>query len=163
MGTSKCKRVIFCYEKVALFSLMGVRDLVGLVNRQIAQQVGINLVAGPRLRRARPAVQSLDAHALHQGRDMFTANHEAILAQHVPKHTGSGKGVLQMQSVDLSHQLQVIIGNRSRQIVHAATTDPDNLGLLADGQRMVTVNHFFALSNPALVSAPSIKSFSRVN
>jgi len=38
-----------------------------------------------------------------------------------------------------------------------------NLGLLRDRQIVLTVDHRFALSNPALVSAPSKKSFSSVS
>ena len=38
-----------------------------------------------------------------------------------------------------------------------------SLGLARDGKLVVSVDHRFALSNPALVSAPSKKSFSSVN
>ena len=37
---------------------------------------------------------------------------------------------------------------------------PQNLGLLGDRQIVLTVDHRFALSNPALVSAPSKKLIS---
>ena len=38
-----------------------------------------------------------------------------------------------------------------------------NLGLLLDRKIVLGIDHRFALSSPALVSAPSKKSFSRVN
>jgi hypothetical protein len=47
-----------------------------------------------------------------------------------------------------------------RPILHPAPADPQNLSLLGDRQIVLTVDHRFALSNPALVSAPSKKSFS---
>jgi multiple sugar transport system substrate-binding protein len=39
----------------------------------------------------------------------------------------------------------------------------DDFGLFRDAQRMISVDHRLALSNPALVSAPSKKSFSSVS
>src|SRR5208283_6164 len=53
--------------------------------------------------------------------------------------------------------------HRPRQVVDAAAADAQNLGLLCDRQIVLTVDHRFALSNPALLSAPSKKSFSSVN
>src|SRR6266849_3730027 len=50
-----------------------------------------------------------------------------------------------------------------RQIINAAAADLQNFRLLGDRQIVLTVDHRFALSNPALVSAPSKKSFSTVS
>src|SRR5580693_2487973 len=68
-----------------------------------------------------------------------------------------------MQLVETPHDFQVGRRHRTRQVVDAATADAQNLGLLADRQIVLTVDHRFALSNPALVSAPSKKSFSSVS
>src|SRR4030081_2549537 len=68
-----------------------------------------------------------------------------------------------MQLVEPPHQRKVASRHRSRQIVNAATADAQNFRLLGDRQIVVTVDHRFALSNPALVSAPSKKSFSSVS
>ena len=46
---------------------------------------------------------------------------------------------------------------------NAAPADAQRFGLSADRQVAVSVNHRFALSNPALVSARSRKSFSSVS
>ena len=51
---------------------------------------------------------------------------------------------------------------RALWLVDAAAADAQNLSLLADRQIVRAVDHRFALSNPALVSAPSKKSFSSV-
>ena len=62
-----------------------------------------------------------------------------------------------MQPVETPHDFQVGRRHRTRQVVDAAAADAQNLGLLADRQIVRTVDHRFALSNPALVSAPSKK------
>ncbi len=68
-----------------------------------------------------------------------------------------------MQPVETPHGLQVARRHRTRQIVDAATTDAQNLRLPGDRQIVLAVDHRFALSNPALVSATSKKSFSSVS
>src|SRR3990170_4246901 len=68
-----------------------------------------------------------------------------------------------MQRVDPAHQIEVGRRHRARQVVHRAARDADHLGLLRDAQRVTTVDHRLAFSNPALLSAPSKKSFSRVS
>ena len=62
-----------------------------------------------------------------------------------------------MQSVETPHGRQVGFRHRPRQVVDAAAADAQNLGLLDDWQIVGAVDHRFALSNPALVSAPSKK------
>src|ERR1700675_2266092 len=68
-----------------------------------------------------------------------------------------------MQFVELTHELEVGRRHCARQVVHRAARDADHLGLLRDAQRVTTVDHRFAFSNPALLSAPSKKSFSNVS
>src|SRR6202161_1749816 len=68
-----------------------------------------------------------------------------------------------MQPVETPHDFQVGRRHRARQVVDTATADAQNLRLLCDRQIVLTVDHRFALSNPALVSAPSKKSFSSVS
>src|SRR6266545_6885060 len=68
-----------------------------------------------------------------------------------------------MQPVETTHDREVGVRHRPRQVVDAATADAQSLRLPGDRQIMPTVDHRFALSNPALVSAPSKKSFSSVS
>ena len=68
-----------------------------------------------------------------------------------------------MQPVDPPHDREIGFRNRARQVIDAATTDVQGLRLLGDRQIVLTVDHRFALSNPALLSAPSKKSFSSVS
>ena len=62
-----------------------------------------------------------------------------------------------MQPVEPSHERKVGGRHRTRQVIDAATADLQNFRLLGDRQIVLTVDHRFALSNPALVSAPSKK------
>lgn len=68
-----------------------------------------------------------------------------------------------MQPVETPHNREIGVRHQARQVVHAAAADLQNLRLPGDRQLMLTVDHRFALSNPALVSAPSKKSFSNVS
>src|SRR6267154_5460569 len=68
-----------------------------------------------------------------------------------------------MQPVETPHDCLVGLRHRARQIVDAAAADAQNLRLLRDRKIVLAVDHRFALSNPALVSAPSKKSFSNVS
>src|SRR5260370_451590 len=52
---------------------------------------------------------------------------------------------------------------RPRPVTHAPQAEPQNLTLPGDRPFVLTVDHRFRLSTPALVSAPSKKSFSSVN
>src|SRR6478672_4016829 len=78
-------------------------------------------------------------------------------------HPRTGEGELQMQPVETPHDRNIGVRHRARQVVETATADAQNLRLLGDRQIVLTVDHRFALSNPALVSAPSKKSFSSVS
>ena len=65
-----------------------------------------------------------------------------------------------MQFVDPAHQGQIGGRNRPGQVIDAAPADPQSLRLPADRQIMRAIDHRFALSRPALLSAPAKKSFS---
>src|SRR4051812_25613221 len=94
---------------------------------------------------------------------MPTADLAPLGRQKITQHPRSREWELQMQPVETVHDREVGRRYRTRQIVEAAAADAQNLGLLADRQIVLTVDHRFALSNPALVSAPSKKSFSSVS
>src|SRR6266853_625223 len=94
---------------------------------------------------------------------MPAADLAPLQSQQASQHPRTGEGILQMQPVETPHDLEVGGRYRARQVIDAAPADPQNLSLLGDRQIVLTVDHRFALSNPALVSAPSKKSFSIVN
>ena len=115
-------------------------------------------LAGVRLR-----AQGLDAHAQHQRAQVTAAYEDALASQHAAKHPGTHERVLQVQFVNSTHECQVGIAGRAAAVVHGASADLKQLGLAHYAQGVFTVNHAKALSNPALVSALSKKSFSSAN
>ena len=62
-----------------------------------------------------------------------------------------------MQPIQTPHDREIGIPHRARQVIDAAAADLQNLSLPGDRQIVLAVDHRFALSNPALVSAPSKK------
>ncbi len=68
-----------------------------------------------------------------------------------------------MQFVELAHERQIGRADRLRHVIDSPPADVEQAGLTCDGQHVVSVDHGFALSNPALVSALSKKSFSNAN
>src|ERR1035437_10168415 len=68
-----------------------------------------------------------------------------------------------MQFIDAPHQPEVRLRDRPRMVVDRAAADLKHFSLFLDGKIVLRVDHCFTLSNPALVSAPSKKSFSSVN
>src|ERR1700686_4709288 len=94
---------------------------------------------------------------------MTAADLAPLGGQKASQHPRAGERGLQVQSIEPPHDREVGFRHRSRQVVYAATADMQNLRLLRDRQIVLAVDHRFALSKPALVSAPSKKSFSSVN
>ena len=120
-------------------------------------------MAGLRLRRPRTAIERLYPHPLHQRLHMTTADLAPLGSQQASQHPRAGKGELQMQTVETPHDRKVGFRHRAWQIVDAATADVQSFRLLGDGQVVRALDHRFALSKPALPSAPSKKSFSSVS
>src|SRR6266702_5355519 len=94
---------------------------------------------------------------------MPAADLAPLQSQQASQHTRTGEGELQVQSIQMPHDREVGGRHRAWQIINAAAADLQNFRLSCDRQIVLTVDHRFALSNPALVSAPSKKSFSSVN
>src|ERR1019366_8295950 len=119
-----------------------------------------NLMARRRFAGVRPAVDRLDPHALHQRRDMTAANRNAFAPQQIAQHPAAREGIIEMQLVDAPHDLQVLRRDRPRLVIDGAPADVQRLRLPRKGEIVALVDHRFALNKPALVSAPSKKSFS---
>src|SRR5450631_3632667 len=68
-----------------------------------------------------------------------------------------------MQPVQSLQDREVGRRHRARQIINASAADLQNFRVFGHRQIVLTVDHRFALSNPALVSSPSKKSFSSVS
>src|SRR3954452_6375957 len=94
---------------------------------------------------------------------MPAADVDPLLGEKIPQHPAARERELQMQFVDPAHDGQIGRRHRSGPVVDATTADPKRLGLLGDRQIMAAVDHRFALSRPALLSAPDKKSFVSVS
>ncbi|MGY4485358.1 hypothetical protein ACVWWR_004549 [Bradyrhizobium sp. LM3.2] len=81
-------------------------------------------------------------------------------SQQASQHARTGEGELQVQLIQMPHDREVGGRHRARQIINAAAADLQNFRLPGDRQIVSTVDHRFALSNPALVSAPSKRQLS---
>jgi hypothetical protein len=114
-------------------------------------------VAGLGLGGARTAIKRLYPHPPHQRLHMPAADLEPLQSQQASQHPRTGEGIFQVQPVETLHDRKIGIRHRARQVIDAAAADLQNLRLSGDRQIVFTVDHRFALSNPALVSAPSKK------
>src|SRR5215469_9248807 len=94
---------------------------------------------------------------------MPAADLAPLSSQQASQHSRAREWELQMQPVETPHDREVGGRDRPRQVVDAAPTDVQSLRLPADRQLVCTVDHRFAPSSPALLSAPSKKSFSSVS
>ena len=137
--------------------------LIGPFDLQPAQQVGVDLVAGRGFAGVRTAIDGCDPDALHQARHVAPADRDALPVQEVAQHPAARKRVAEMQFVEAAHGPQILGRGWPGFVVDGASADAERLGLPGDRQVVLTVDHRLALSNPALVSAPSKKSFSKVS
>ena len=109
------------------------------------------------LGRAGTTIERLYPHPLHQRRDMPAADLAPLGSQKVAQQPTSGEGELQMQLVNPPHEREVGCRHRPGQVIDAPPADVQRRRLLGNRQIVLTVDHRFALSKPALPSAPSKK------
>ena len=138
-------------------------DMIRPVDLHAAQKIRVDLVARRRLARIRPPIDRLDPHPLHQRRDMPAADDDALAPQQIAQHPRSGEGIIEMQFVETPHQLQVLGRHRPRLVIDRAPRKAEHPGLPFDREGVAAIDHRFALSRPALLSAPSKKSLARVS
>src|SRR5208282_1896184 len=128
-----------------------------------AQQIRVDFVTRFGLGGARTPVERLDSHPPHQRLDAPAAGLDTLGSQETSQHPCPRERKLQMQLVQPPHDGEVSGGHRTRQGVDAAAADAEGRSLLCERQSVFAVDHRFALSRPAFVSAPSKKSFSSVS
>ncbi len=75
-------------------------------DRQLAQQIEINLMGGMPLPRPRHAIDQRDAYQPHQRRYLPLSNAMAFTPEDIPEHPDSGERILQMEFIDLAHERQ---------------------------------------------------------
>lgn len=133
---------------------------IGSGDGQAAQQVGIDLVGRMLLAGPGTPVEGFDAHAGHQRGHMAAPDPEAFPVQGIARQPSPHEGVSQVQLVDPPHQRQVGVRHRPLRVVGTAPADAEQFHLPGQGNFMVAVDQRFALSFPALLSAPDKKSIS---
>src|SRR5476651_1678874 len=124
------------------------------------QQVRVDLVARRGFRRIRIAIKRLDPHPLHHPRDALATDPDTLSPQQIAQHPAARERVVEMQLIDPPHDRQIARRYRTGPVVEATAAQLQDLGLPGQRKIMLTVNHRFALSMPALLSAPAKKSFS---
>ena len=102
--------------------------------------------------------QCLHAHAQHERTHMAAANLDALEQELSAQHPRAHEGMLQMQLIEPPHQRQSGSADGLRHVVHGPPAETQQLGLARYWQLMLSVDHGFAPSNPALLSAPAKKS-----
>ena len=129
----------------------------------LVQEIGLDRVGGMPLAGVRLTIHRLNAHARHQGGYMPPPNRMAFSPEQIAQHPGTGKRMVQMEFVDPTHPCQVRGRHRRRRGGRGRPREHQKLALPNNWQGVSSVDQRFALSNPALVSAPSKKSFSNAN
>src|SRR3954471_4695827 len=94
---------------------------------------------------------------------MLAADLHPLGLQEIAQHPAAREREVEMPLVHPAHDGEIGRGHGSRQAVDAAPADGQRLRLAGDGQLVRPVDHRLALSRPALLRAPSQKSFVRVS
>jgi hypothetical protein len=104
-----------------------------------------------------------DTHPPHHRPHQLPADHHTLATQQIAQHPAAGKWVIQVQRINPPHDRKLRRRHRPWLIVELAPAEPQQRRLARQRQVMAAVDHRFALSSPALLSAPAKKSFSSVS
>ena len=137
--------------------------LIGPLDLHPAQQIRVDLVAGRGFAGVRTAIDGSIPMRFIRLATWLPADRRRPPGSEVAQHPAARKRVVEMQFVEAAHDPQILGRSWPGFVVDGAPADAERLGLPGDRQVVLTVDHRLALSNPALVSAPSKKSFSRVS
>lgn len=84
-------------------------DLIRAVDAEIAQQIRIDAVRLVAPTGVGLAIDGLDVELPHQRSDMLSTNLMAFQLEHIAEHPRPGKGMLQVQFINPSQQLQIVL------------------------------------------------------
>ncbi len=99
-------------------------------DRQLAQEIGIDPVAGCQFRGVGTAVDCLDRHALHQRADVQATDLDPFACEQIAQHPAAGERIRQVKFVDPAHQRKIGAGCGARPVIDAAPADPEFPGSL---------------------------------
>ncbi len=134
------------------------QDDHALIDRLIAQQVGINLVPGMRLAGASLRSDRRQSQLAHQSSDAPTSAGNPLAQQCHLKPPTAVYRVLGENSVEPVQQIKLARQRRARPIVEAAARDPEQRALPAYGQRHVRHDHCPPLSKREMEEGCSVKN-----
>lgn len=138
-------------------------DLVRPLDFPARQQVRVNRCLPCRSARARFAVECLDPHTAHEGGDMQPPDLKTLSSQLFGYAARAIVEVIQMQLIDPPHQLQILLRDRTRRVVHAAAIGPQQLTLPLHRQLCFPIDHLRPLGPGKRPSAVDKKSRSTVS
>jgi hypothetical protein len=72
----------------------------------------------------RPAIERLDPHPQHHGRNPFPPDRDALAAQQIAQHPTACEWVVEVQFVDPAHHRQIGGRYRTRSVIQAAAAEP---------------------------------------
>jgi len=87
------------------------------------------------LRCPRMAIKRFYPHPFHQRLTMTPADLVPLGIQQASQHPRAGEGELQMQPIEMPHDLQVVADTGRGQVVHAATADAQVFACLVMADR----------------------------
>jgi hypothetical protein len=114
-------------------------------------------------RRPRLSVDTVNPQLTENRIAMSSSDRNTRLIQILTNFPNTPRRLIQVDVVDKLHKIQLVLTYRLRLTVNRRTVYLQRLALLDQWEIMFTVDHLFALSNPALMSALSKKSFYKVS
>ena len=143
---------------------VGGPDLLGLINVPIAQQLGVNPMSGSSLAGSKARRDCMQAHHPPEPMDRLAINPIDSVDQLIAYPPGAVEWSLQVDLVDLAHQLRIFRTNRRCRLVgDRRSGDVQRAALGRLRQLVVFANHAFALADQSRPSALAKKSSTMVN
>ena len=138
-------------------------DLVRPFDRDVLEQVRVDLVAMTRHARARLRIERCQSHLAHQSLYPLTIDPMPARLQFVSPPTATVERQLKVDLVDQTHQRQVCLRHWARAVVRRRARDLEQFTAPGDRQRMLAHNHLTALAQRSPPSALDKKSFAIVS
>jgi len=143
---------------------VGRPDVVRALDRQIAQEIGIDPVARHGFARSRLRPERGDPHQAHQSLHALAIHGRAFGAQHCRHSARTEKGPRREQFVDPAHQRAVVVIGRLARPIDARARHAQKRALPPNRQRLVgAVEHRSAIRSAHLPDLLAKKSRSTVS
>ncbi len=92
-------------------------DLIRAIDGEVAQEVGVDPMRLIPPAGVGFAVEGFNTPLLHQRADVFASDRDLFQPEHAAQHARPGKRMLQMQLVDLPHQLKIAFRHWLRLVI----------------------------------------------